>query len=142
MIISEIEHITDSPEETMKLAGDLAGDLIPGDVVALTGELGSGKTQFVKGLGYALGIVEIISPSFTIVRQYEGKLTLTHIDLYRIEDPLDGSLILEEYISEEGITAIEWADRAMDYIPEGAYLVHFEFVNTSSRRIRIARLNQ
>jgi tRNA threonylcarbamoyladenosine biosynthesis protein TsaE len=108
---------TNSPDETEELGRGLAERLTPGDVLALVGELGSGKTRFVQGIARGLDIRGYIkSPSFTIINIYEGgRLPLYHIDLFRISSSgeLDG-LGLEEYIYGKGISVIEWADRAMD----------------------------
>jgi tRNA threonylcarbamoyladenosine biosynthesis protein TsaE len=133
---------TNSPDQTEELGRGLAERLNPGDVVALTGELGSGKTLFVQGIARGLDIRGYTkSPSFTIVNVYEGgRLPLYHIDLYRIgtSGELDG-LGLEEYIYGDGVSVIEWADRAMDMLPEETILVKFFYKGETERRIEFEK---
>ena len=95
-------------------------------VIALHGELGSGKTCFVQGLAVALGIKQLVtSPTFTVINEYDGKKRLFHMDLYRLNDP-DEVLALgfEEYLEAGGIIAIEWPDRAADLLPDNTAHVH------------------
>jgi tRNA threonylcarbamoyladenosine biosynthesis protein TsaE len=114
--------ITRSPAETRALGVALANVLEPGDVVLLAGELGTGKTELAKGIGAGLGVKEpIVSPTFTIAREYEGRLALVHADLYRLErgeEVLD--LGLEE--RDDGVTVVEWGDAAASLIGHGDYL--------------------
>ncbi len=109
---------TASPDETRALAAALAGCLIDGDLLVLTGELGAGKTCFTQGLGAGLGVVgPVTSPTFVIAAVYRGRLTLNHLDAYRI-DPGDdaGDLDLPELL-ERGVTVIEWGERLVDLLP-------------------------
>ena len=147
-LFAQRSFTTNSPEETEALGRELAGGLKPGDVVALTGELGSGKTCFVQGLAKGLGITGYTkSPSFTIVNVYKGgkggrggRLPLYHIDLFRIGGggELDG-LGLEEYIYGEGVSVIEWADRAIEILPERAIVVRFSYKGETERSIEFER---
>ncbi len=102
---------------TRKLAGRLAELLCPGDVVLLVGELGTGKTCFVQGIAEGLGVRErVLSPTFTLLREYTGRLPLYHLDAYRLEGPGDLSdLGLEEYLEGQGVVVVEWADRVRDF---------------------------
>jgi len=114
-----------SPEETRVLAARLGQWLKPGDVLALTGELGSGKTEFVHGLSRGLAvpaIVPVASPSFSLAHEYPGRCPLVHLDLYRLE-ALPPELLgdLEEYLSAPAVIAIEWAERLKALLP-GDYL--------------------
>jgi len=111
--------ITHSPEETRALAAEIAGELRPGTVIALHGDLGAGKTCFIQGLAEALGIDEPVnSPTYTILGEYQGRMPLHHIDLYRLSGPAEVlGLGLEEYFEAGGITAIEWAERAEGLLP-------------------------
>ena len=131
--------ITDSAEETKRLAARLASALKPGDVLALEGELGSGKTQFVQGLAQGLGVSEdgyVRSPSFTLLNQYDGKLSLYHFDFYRLHNSLDlDDLGLEEYFDGKGITVIEWADRFPGALPKRAIHIKFEIIDGTHRAI-------
>lgn len=104
--------LSGSPEETMAIARGLAQDLGPGDILYLYGELGSGKTVFVKGLCEGLGIHDrVTSPSFVIATEYHGRVPVAHVDLYRLDKTAASDLPIEEYILQKGITVIEWADR-------------------------------
>ena len=104
--------MSENPDKTRDIARELAGSLRPGDVLYLYGELGSGKTVFVKGLCEGLGVEEdVTSPSFVIATEYHGKYAVTHVDLYRLDGKAASDLPVEEYMLETGITVIEWADR-------------------------------
>ena len=133
------EIITQSPDETKAFAADLAKKLEPGSVLALHGELGSGKTCFVQGLAEALGVKDIVnSPTFTIINEYHGRLRINHVDLYRIKSEADGSGIgLEELLEGDGITAIEWPEIFSALLPKNTMHVYFEFIDASRRRIKI-----
>ena len=117
-------RLSHSPEATRVLAARLGRRLAPGDVVALNGELGSGKTEFVHGLAAGLEVPPnlVASPSFTLVHEYPGRVTLVHLDLYRLED-LPPSLLpdLEEYLAGDQVVAVEWARRLAPLLP-GDYL--------------------
>ena len=119
---------TNSPEETWALAAELAEELGPGSVIALHGDLGAGKTCFIQGLAAALGIDEpITSPTYTLIGEYEGRLPLHHIDLYRLSGPAEAlGLGLEEYFELPGITAIEWAERAEGLLPPNLLHIRIE----------------
>ena len=128
--------MTNSPEETWDVAGKLLDVLSRRAVVALHGELGSGKTCFVQGLALALGIrVPVTSPTFTVINEYRGTRPLYHIDLYRLHDP-DEVLALgfEDYLESEGITAIEWPERAGDLLPASAVHVCIEALEQPDER--------
>ncbi|HRZ11626.1 MAG TPA: tRNA (adenosine(37)-N6)-threonylcarbamoyltransferase complex ATPase subunit type 1 TsaE [Kiritimatiellia bacterium] len=124
----ERRWISRSPEETFRLAADLARELPRGAVLALHGELGAGKTAFVQGLARALGIDRpVSSPTFTLINEYPGPIPLYHIDLYRIRDSADAlGLGLDEYLHGNGITAIEWAERIADLLPPDALHVRLQ----------------
>jgi tRNA threonylcarbamoyladenosine biosynthesis protein TsaE len=118
------QRLSHSPEESRALAARLGALLAPGDVVALNGDLGSGKTEFVHGLAQGLGISPdlVASPSFTLVHEYPGRVPLVHLDLYRLED-LPPELLpdLEEYLAGDRVVAVEWAKRLAPLLP-GDYL--------------------
>jgi tRNA threonylcarbamoyladenosine biosynthesis protein TsaE len=104
--------VTRSAEETLALAGSVGELLRPGDVVSLAGELGTGKTLFARGVARALGVTEpVVSPTFTIVREYEGRVPLVHVDVYRIDtfQELD-DLGFEEVVRDDAVTLVEWGD--------------------------------
>ena len=131
-------RITRSPEATRALAARLGDRLAPGDVVALNGELGSGKTEFVHGLAQGLGVPPqvVASPSFTLVHEYAGRVPLVHLDLYRLED-LPASMLpdLEEYLSGPQVVVAEWARRLAPLLP-GDYLeVDLEILGENERQL-------
>lgn len=104
---------THSEEETSAVGERLAASLESGDVILLYGDLGAGKTAFVRGIARGLGapVEEVSSPTFTLVQEYTGRLTLYHVDLYRLEPVEVDDLGLEELVSGDGVVAIEWAER-------------------------------
>lgn len=107
-----------SPNETEQLAMRLAGLLQPKDIVTLEGDLGAGKTTFTKGLAKGLGIERTVnSPTFTILKQYEGTLQLNHFDVYRLENS-DEDIGFDELFAEEAVSVIEWAQFIEDYLPD------------------------
>ena len=121
----------------MDVAANVARGLSPGAVVALTGELGAGKTCFVRGMARALGIASpVTSPTYTLVNEYAGATRLVHIDLYRIKTPADAVGIgLEEYMEHtDSIMVIEWADRAAALIPAHAIRVDMAAGDEESTR--------
>ncbi len=111
------EYTTHSENETKALGAVMAGRLKKGAVVALSGDLGVGKTMFVKGIAEGLGIIEpILSPTFTLLRQYPG---LNHFDVYRIDDPQELAEIgFEEFLEDEALTVIEWAELIDELLPK------------------------
>jgi tRNA threonylcarbamoyladenosine biosynthesis protein TsaE len=136
---------TQSPEETWALAAELADELGPGTVIALHGDLGTGKTCFIQGYAAALGIDEpITSPTYTLIGEYEGRLPLHHIDLYRLSGPEEAlGLGLEEYFDVNGITAIEWAERAEGLLPTDLLHIRIEAdAESGTRTFRIFRENE
>lgn len=138
------------PEETWALAERLVNLLekrlrggSAGLVLALHGNLGSGKTCFVQGIALALDIRQAVtSPTFTIVNEYKGRLPLYHIDLYRLNSPEESfGFGFEEYLEAKGIVAVEWAERAENLIPDNAVHIYFEtMANAEERKITIRNL--
>jgi tRNA threonylcarbamoyladenosine biosynthesis protein TsaE len=131
--------ITHSERETLSLAEELGRKAGRGAVFALIGELGTGKTIVVKGLAKGLGITEeITSPTFTLMEIYEGPVPLYHFDLYRIErnEELD-QLFFEEYWEDNGVSVIEWADRAHGRLPTERVTITIEYLDDTSRSITI-----
>ena len=123
----------------MAAGADFAAALQPGAVVLLFGELGAGKTAFVRGLAAGLGIDpgEVSSPTFTLIQEYRGgRLTLYHVDLYRLKASEVDDLGLDELMSDGGVMAIEWPDRLPREVQD-AITVHIEYGNDSERTLRI-----
>ena len=114
----QLELASASPEETEAIARRLGAAACPGDVIALVGDLGAGKTAFVRGLAAGLGIPpeDVASPTFTMVDEHDGRLPLVHIDLYRLEPGEPDIGALREYAAPSAVTAIEWFER----LPKGA----------------------
>lgn len=130
-------RVTHSEDETTTVARELAADVKAGDVILLSGNLGAGKTAFVRGLAAGLGIdpEEVSSPTFTIVHEYRGgRLTLYHADLYRLDRVATDDLGLEEMGVADGVLAIEWPDRLSHPMP-GARTIEIEIVDENTRRI-------
>ncbi|MBM4277536.1 MAG: tRNA (adenosine(37)-N6)-threonylcarbamoyltransferase complex ATPase subunit type 1 TsaE [Deltaproteobacteria bacterium] len=130
-----------SPSETIRFGKQIGRFLQRGDVVALMGELGAGKTQFIKGLTQGVGVrrsAYVSSPSFTLINEYKGKIPFYHIDLYRLEEEKDAEeLGLEEYFYGEGITAIEWADRILSLLPGELLRVNIHYTGKQTRSIEL-----
>ena len=130
--------ISNSPDETESFGQQFAGTIKAGDVIALIGELGSGKTQFVKGLAAAIGVTTpATSPTFTLVHEYsDGRFPLYHLDFFRIEDrQATERLGLDDYFFGEGVSVVEWADRFPDLIPGKAHWISFETKSETQRAI-------
>lgn len=130
-------YITHSPEETRALAAKMVESLQAGDVLALTGELGSGKTCFVQGMARALGVKGLIwSPTFTLINEYKGTpFSLFHVDLYRLQSLDEIERIgLAEYFEREGVTVIEWAERAEPLLPARTIWVRFALGEKADER--------
>jgi tRNA threonylcarbamoyladenosine biosynthesis protein TsaE len=121
--------------ETMQIGAKLASFLQLGDVITLEGELGAGKTTFVKGLAKGLDIGRTVSsPTFTIIKEYEGRFPLYHIDAYRLEFS-EEDLGLEEYIYGTGITVIEWAQFIEEELPENRLAIEIQYTNNQMREL-------
>jgi tRNA threonylcarbamoyladenosine biosynthesis protein TsaE len=132
---------TQSAEETRGAGERLAGSLGPGDVVALTGELGAGKTCFVQGLARGLGAgTWPTSPTFVLVNEYRADLPIHHVDAYRVAGPAEMVDVgLLELIDGDGVTVIEWADRVAPLLPERTIHVAIDGVGDEPRTISIRR---
>jgi tRNA threonylcarbamoyladenosine biosynthesis protein TsaE len=130
--------ISNSPDETEASGRRFAENIKPGDVLALTGELGSGKTQFVKGLAAGLGAATVAtSPTFTLIHEYSGgRFPIYHFDFFRVEDRQSAERLgLDDYFFGDGVSVIEWADRFPDLIPETARWISFETKSETQRAI-------
>ena len=129
------------PDETQAAGERLAQTLGPGAVVALTGDLGAGKTCFVQGLVHGLGVTtRATSPTFVLINQYRGRLPVHHVDAYRISTPAELIDIgLLELMDDEAVTIIEWADRITSLLPARAITVHIEGLGDEPRTITVNR---
>ena len=115
--MEEYKIVSHSDKETILLAQNIESEKFPNMVICLNGDLGSGKTVFTKGFAHAMGIDDVTSPTFTIIKEYEGELPLYHMDVYRLEDSKE-DIGIEEYFDKGGVTIIEWADMIKDILPE------------------------
>ncbi|QHS24128.1 tRNA (adenosine(37)-N6)-threonylcarbamoyltransferase complex ATPase subunit type 1 TsaE [Virgibacillus sp. MSP4-1] len=126
-----------SADETMAFASRLAKQLQPGDVITLEGNLGAGKTTFTKGLAKGLDIKRTVnSPTFTIIKEYEGIYPLYHIDAYRLGDH-EEDLGLDEYFEGDGITVVEWAKFIEDELPEEYINIQIRYTEDDGRFIEL-----
>jgi tRNA threonylcarbamoyladenosine biosynthesis protein TsaE len=133
------ELISESADDTLKLGIELGKNARPGDVFALSGDLGCGKTVLAKGIALGMGIEdEITSPTFALLEIYHTEPELYHFDLYRIETPdeLD-QLFFEEYWEGEGVSIIEWAERAGKRLPRGTTHINLKYLGERRRSIKI-----
>jgi tRNA threonylcarbamoyladenosine biosynthesis protein TsaE len=129
----------ESAEATEAAGAKLAARLVPGDVVLVQGELGSGKTTFVRGACRALGVVgPVTSPTFTIGRLYEGKVPVAHLDLFRL-DPLAGEdpALLEDYLTPDRVAFVEWPETAVPQLGRVAYRVRLEHRGGDRRLVTV-----
>lgn len=133
--------VSRSPEETEEIGKMFAGHLEKGDVISLRGSLGAGKTVLAKGIAKYLGIQEaIVSPTFTIVQEYDGKMKMYHLDLYRISgcDEFE-SMGGEDFLFPDGLTLIEWSEKIKPMLPENTIYVDIAINDDDSRTIRFER---
>ena len=128
-----------SVEETLALGERIGRTLKGGEVLGLTGELGSGKTVFVKGLAKGLGISEVItSPTFVLVKSYQGRLMLHHIDFYRLHTLADlESIGFDDFLKSGGVLAIEWAEKFPAELPPSTLHISFDYEGEQQRLIKI-----
>ena len=128
---------THSEEETIEVAENFESEKFPNMIICLDGDLGSGKTLFTKGIAKALGIEEnITSPTFTIVKEYEGELPLYHMDVYRLDGNTDG-VGIEEYFHKGGVVVIEWANMIKDILPEERLDIKIKTMGENKRMLII-----
>lgn len=123
--------------ETIELAQNFESEKFPNMIICLTGELGSGKTIFAKGIANALGIKETItSPTFSIIKEYDGELPLYHMDVYRLDGNTNG-VGIEEYFNKGGVVVIEWAETIKDILPKERLDIKFKIVGENKRVLQL-----
>ena len=137
-------HRTDDAGATEALAADLAARLRPGDVVLIAGDLGAGKTTFVRGAARALGVSEAVtSPTFTIGQRYAGSVPVSHLDLYRLAE--GGGLeaeepgLLDDYLTPDAVAFVEWPEVAAAAVPDPAFSISIRHLGGDAREIEISR---
>ncbi len=129
----EYKITTHSELDTIELAQNFESEKFQNMIICLDGELGSGKTIFTKGIADALGIKDTItSPTFTIIKEYEGELPLYHMDVYRLDGKTEG-VGIEEYFTKGGVVVIEWAQTIKDILPEERLEIKFKIVDENKR---------
>jgi tRNA threonylcarbamoyladenosine biosynthesis protein TsaE len=135
-----IELESASPEETERVAADLAAELAPGDVVTVSGELGTGKTTFVRGACRALGVTgPVTSPTFTVGHRYVGNVTISHLDLYRFQGMSDEEWgNLEPYL-DEAVVFVEWPEAGAGYLPPVRADVRLRHLGGDRRLVTLER---
>ena len=121
-------------EDLIELAQNIESEKFENMVICLNGELGSGKTVFAKAFAHSMGIDEVSSPTFSIIKEYNGELPLYHMDVYRVEDNVD-NLGLEEYFDKNGVTIIEWADMIKDYLPKERLDIKIKVTGENTRLV-------
>lgn len=133
VIKMEYKVTTRNEMDTIEIAQNFESEKFPNMIICLDGELGSGKTVFTKGIANALGVKEsITSPTFTIIKEYDGELPLYHMDVYRLNGNVEGTGI-EEYFTKGGVVVIEWADTIKDILPEERLDIKFKVVGENTR---------
>jgi len=131
----DYKYTSRNEEDTMELAENIESEKFAGMVICLNGELGSGKTVFVKGFAKALGITETItSPTFSLVKEYpDGEMPLYHMDVYRLDDTNNNDIGVEDYLNSDGICIIEWPEMIEDKLPEERLDIKFKVIDDDTR---------
>jgi tRNA threonylcarbamoyladenosine biosynthesis protein TsaE len=137
--MTELDLTTHSPEQTQALGEAIGGLALPGDVFLLVGELGAGKTCLTQGIAWGLGIDEYASsPTFVIMREHHGRLSLYHVDLYRLGDLAEiDDLGLDDYVYGGGVCVVEWAEKGLGVLPEEHLLVEVARLGDTDRRFKL-----
>ena len=130
----DYKYTSRNETDTLEIAQNIESEKFPNMVICLIGELGSGKTMFVKGFAHALGLEEnITSPTFNLVKEYlNGEMPLYHMDVYRLEGSNE-NVGIEDYFFKNGVTIIEWSDMITDLLPEERLEIEFKVVNENTR---------
>ncbi len=135
--MEKIEYISKGPSDTIQIGESIGRAARAGELYAVYGDLGAGKTQLVKGIARGIGVPDweyVVSPTFTLMNVYEGNMTLCHVDLYRLESGDLPDLNMEEFLAD-GIVVVEWAERSSWW--EGVIGVHIEITGEMERKIVI-----
>jgi tRNA threonylcarbamoyladenosine biosynthesis protein TsaE len=138
-----LKLISNSIKETLAIGEKLGKSLRPGDVIALVGDLGSGKTVLTKGIAKGLGVKNtryVNSPTFVIIKEYKGKVPLYHFDIYRLNRyTLVDDIAFEEYFYGDGVTVVEWADKIPELLPKKRIEVRLSVVGDTKRKIEVVK---
>ncbi len=129
----DFKIVTKCEEDTMEIAENLESEKFSGMVICLDGELGSGKTVFVKGFAKALGIEDTItSPTFNLIKEYDGETSLYHMDLYRLNGDIKSTGITD-YFNKDGVCIIEWAETIKEHLPDERLEIVFKVIDENTR---------
>ena len=138
--------VSGSPENTLKIGKVIGENLQSGDIVALVGELGAGKTLLTQGIAQGLLVpagYQITSPTFTLINEYPGRITLYHFDIYRLAGTEDlVSLGYEDYFYGDGVVVIEWAEKIIDILPEETLFIYLRYLDEQKREIKMEGCSQ
>ncbi|MCD6153312.1 MAG: tRNA (adenosine(37)-N6)-threonylcarbamoyltransferase complex ATPase subunit type 1 TsaE [Syntrophobacterales bacterium] len=138
---STLTLVSEKPGDTLNIGKIIGSKLQKGNVVALTGELGSGKTCITQGIARGLGVPEnyfITSPTFTLINEYHGRVPLYHLDVYRLSGSPDlNDIGYEEYFYGDGVVVIEWAEKIIDILPAESMFIYLRYLDDNSREIKI-----
>ena len=129
-----------STDETIVFGKDFAAELSPGDIVALTGSIGAGKTYFIKGIALGLDYeIDVTSPTYNIIHEYHTpEIILYHFDFYRLENANElRNIGFYDYLFGDGICLLEWSDKVSEYLPDNIWQVHLLFLNETERQIKV-----
>lgn len=121
-------------EDLIELAQNIESEKFENMVICLNGDLGSGKTVFAKAFAHSMGIDEISSPTFSIIKEYDGEMPLYHMDVYRVENNVE-NLGISEYFEKNGVTIIEWADMIKEYLPEERLDIKIKVTGENTRLV-------
>jgi len=137
--MNSLELTTRNPEQTQQFGTRLGELANPGDVILLVGKLGAGKTCLTQGIAWGLGIKEYAaSPSFVLVRELKGRLPLYHLDFYRLENLAEiAELGLDEHFYGQGVSVVEWAEKALSLLPPENLLIEMEYIAETGRRLKL-----
>lgn len=134
-----LKLFSDSRDQTVEIGRRIGTSLTGGDIVALIGELGSGKTCLTQGMAKGLGVAEnvpVVSPTFTLVNEYPGRVPLVHLDVYRLSGPRDlEDMGYEEYFYGGGVVVIEWAEKVREILPEKTIVIRMAFIDENTREL-------
>lgn len=136
------EIIINSSDEMIALGEKIGLNSFPNMLITMQGDLGAGKTTMTKGIAKGLGVIGVVnSPTFTIMKIYQGRLTLFHLDVYRIENPLD-DFELEEYFEDGGVCVIEWANQVSSLLPKDRMNIQILDLGNNQRKVIIESNNE
>jgi tRNA threonylcarbamoyladenosine biosynthesis protein TsaE len=135
---SAVDFISQSPEQTHLVGEHLGSVCQGGEVVCLSGALGCGKTALAQGIGRGLGVTaSVTSPTFTVLKEYTGRLNLYHFDFYRFEQQIRAADVeFGEYLRDDAVCVVEWAEHAVEFLPDAHLLVRMRMVSPSKRAIQ------